>query len=105
MTDKQYAAFKRAAFAAKKLQDGRLTKLTPHDRELITSLLKHRDDYVKAALADNRTAEQARQDIDRCERVAGSTTCKHGHPLCPTCATEKTEIDAKVAADIEAAFS
>lgn len=111
MTDKQYAAFKRAAFTAKKVEARQITAVEPRDLELIKSLLKDRDGYIKAAIADKRTESQARQDVDRCERVVnkltapGPATCAHGQPLCPACEAEKAALRQRIDADIEAAFS
>lgn len=90
MTDKQYAAFKRSAFAAKKLETGKLAALDPRDLELIKSLLKDPDGYVKYAVAEKRSESQARQDIARCERVTRQTV----QPACPQCETLRVEVKA-----------
>jgi hypothetical protein len=91
MTDKQYAAYKRAAYAAKKLEAGQITALAPADLELIKSLLKDTDGYKQQALAEKRTDTQVQQDVDRCNRVLDKYTaalCPHGKPLCRQCEEE-----------------
>lgn len=109
MTERQYQAMSRAAYAVRKLKDGKLAVLTPRDLELAKQLLKDKDRYVEQAVAHKRTALQAEQDVGRCEwavnklTVSGPVspataavdplTCKHGvsgpwEDPCPQCSAE-----------------
>jgi len=82
MNDTQYNAMSRAAYAVRKLKDGKLTALTPQDLETVKQLLKDKDGYIEQAVAHNRTALQAKQDVDRCEwavkKSAPVDACGHG---------------------------
>ena len=90
MTENQYNAMSCAAYAVRKLKDGKLTALTPQDLETVKQLLKDKDGYIEQAVAHNRTAAQAKYDIDRCEwavkRSAPGDACEHGvGPFEETC--------------------
>jgi len=82
MTPQKYNLMSRAADAVRKLKDGKLATLTPQDLELVKSLLKDKDGYVEQAVAHNRTAAQAKWDIERCEWAVNKLTAPG--PASPT---------------------
>ena len=89
MTEQEYNRVSRAAYAVRKLKDGKLSALTPQDLELVRSLLNDKDGYVEQAVAHNRPAWKATKDAERCEWAVAQQaqpapaqsypdTCKHG---------------------------